>query len=117
MLNRDAVDVLAFDRYGNYVTQTLLSVYMEVLSGKRGGDLDQFHRVADKLRQVPLLEKPTTTLFCLQHLDRLRELNSGQKIIELLEKMQEEQLLQQAAAATENGVATEHLRDRQEPSV
>lgn len=56
MLNRDAVDVLAFDRYGNYVTQTLLSVYMEVLSGKRGGDLDQFHRVADKLRQVPYLK-------------------------------------------------------------
>lgn len=87
MPHRDAVAVLAFDRFGNYVTQTLLRLYLEVIGGKRGGDLYPFHRLAVKLRT---------------HIDRLQKVNSGRKIVDLLEQVQQEQ---QTASATEKSAA------------
>ena len=40
--NRNAIDIMLFDQYGNYVVQTMLNVAIDVRSGNRMGDITWF---------------------------------------------------------------------------
>ena len=40
--NRNAIDIMLFDQYGNYVVQTMLNVAIDVRSGNRNGDIKWF---------------------------------------------------------------------------
>jgi pumilio RNA-binding family len=67
--NQDAIDILLFDQYGNYVCQTLIKIFAEVRSGRRQGDVQWFDRLAGRIHG---------------HRLRLMKYSSGKKILELV---------------------------------
>lgn len=77
---RDALDVLIFDQFGNYVVQTMLVVSVEVKQGKKQGNVEWFDRLATRI---------------VKYFHRLKNYSSGKKLI---------QLVVQACAFDENDI-------------
>ncbi|OZC08707.1 hypothetical protein X798_04255 [Onchocerca flexuosa] len=72
---RDALDIMLFDQYGNYVVQTMINVSIDVHDDRREGDLTWLTRLSERISR---------------HESRLLKYSSGKKIIE---KMKQTELL------------------------
>lgn len=58
---REALDLLLFHQYGNYVAQCVLTVSIDVLLGRREGRKEWFFAVRQKIVDAePLLENYTS---------------------------------------------------------
>lgn len=66
---RDALDIMLFDQYANYVVQRLLTIAIDVYLGKRDGDKTWLERIAYHVRA------------CSKNLQRY---SSGKKILDML---------------------------------
>ncbi|CAB3403779.1 unnamed protein product [Caenorhabditis bovis] len=80
--NRDALDILLFHQYGNYVVQQMISLCTSALLGKEErrlsmGELSTYAAWFDRIRER-----------VNKHAPRLERFSSGKKIIESLAKMQ-----------------------------
>ncbi|VDN22963.1 unnamed protein product [Gongylonema pulchrum] len=69
---RDALDIMMFDLYGNYVVQTMIDVAIEVYEGRRQGDPKWATLLAER---------------AIRHEFRLEHYSSGKKIIAKLRQV------------------------------
>jgi pumilio RNA-binding family len=67
MYGREAIDILLFDQFGNYVIQRLLTICIEVITKNRQGDSEWFFVLRDKI---------------LVSESKLQRYSSGKKILE-----------------------------------
>uniref|UniRef100_A0A915A4F7 PUM-HD domain-containing protein n=1 Tax=Parascaris univalens TaxID=6257 RepID=A0A915A4F7_PARUN len=67
----DALEILMFDEYGNYVVQKMFEVAIDVRNGKRSGKVEWFGRMAQRIDE--------------RH-DQLCRYSSGKKLIDRLSK-------------------------------
>jgi hypothetical protein len=67
---RDALDILLFDQFGNYVVQRLFSVAIEVYEGRRVGDKTWFGTIATRVMQSEA---------------SLRRYSSGKKLLRMVQ--------------------------------
>ncbi|KAL4003036.1 Pumilio-family RNA binding repeat protein [Acanthocheilonema viteae] len=69
---RDALDIMLFDQYGNYVVQTMINVSIDVHDDRREGDLVWLARLSERISR---------------HESRLLRYSSGKKIIEKMKQL------------------------------
>uniref|UniRef100_A0A0R3RTG4 PUM-HD domain-containing protein n=1 Tax=Elaeophora elaphi TaxID=1147741 RepID=A0A0R3RTG4_9BILA len=69
---RDALDIMLFDQYGNYVVQTMINVSIDVHNERREGDLIWLARLSERISR---------------HETRLLRYSSGKKIIEKMKQV------------------------------
>ncbi|VDO23724.1 unnamed protein product [Brugia timori] len=69
---RDALDIMLFDQYGNYVVQTMINVSIDVHDDRREGDLIWLARLSERISR---------------HESRLLRYSSGKKIIEKMKQV------------------------------
>uniref|UniRef100_A0A1I7V920 PUM-HD domain-containing protein n=1 Tax=Loa loa TaxID=7209 RepID=A0A1I7V920_LOALO len=69
---RDALDIMLFDQYGNYVVQTMINVSIDVYEDRREGDLLWLARLSERISR---------------HEPRLMRYSSGKKIIEKMKQV------------------------------
>lgn len=63
---RDALDIMLFDQYGNYVVQTMLDIAITVCDGKTCGNKNWLNRLRERI---------------LRYETRLSKYSSGKKLI------------------------------------
>ncbi|VDN04302.1 unnamed protein product [Thelazia callipaeda] len=68
---RDALDIMLFDQYGNYVVQTMINVSIDVHDGRREGDAIWLSRLSERVSR---------------HESRLLRYSSGKKIVEKMKQ-------------------------------